>query len=241
MLGNYYIIDIIIFLILICGAIIGFKQGAIKTAAKLIGTFGAIVVAYYLKNPISVLLYSNLPFFDFKGLLNGVSVLNILVYEAIAYLLIFLVLYFVFKGIIFFSGIIEKILKATIVLGFISKLLGIVVGALSAYLFIFILAFAYNQYALINDLDYGSKYQPVILNETPILSKGVEKTQNNLTEIINLKEDYQNTDSRLEFNTKALTILLKNKTITKTSASQLIDKGKIVINENDAEIKKYLD
>ena len=241
MIGNYAIIDVAILLILIFGAIVGFKQGAIKTAAKLIGTFGAIVVAYYLKNPISVLLYSNLPFFTFKGLLSGVSVLNILIYEAIAYLIVFLILYFVFKGIIFFSGIIEKLFKATIILGVISKILGIFVGAAYAFLFIFVLLFAYNKYTMINDIKVESDYQADILNKTPILSAMISDTQNNLEDIINLKETYKTTDSKLEFNTEALTILLKNKTITKTSAIQLIDKGKIKVNSDNPELKKYLD
>lgn len=241
MIGNFEVIDIAILLILILGAIVGFKQGAIKTTAKLIGTFGAIVVAYYLKNPISVLLYSNLPFFTFKGLLSGVSVLNILIYEAIAYLIVFLILYFVFKGIIFFSGIIEKLFKATIVLGVISKILGIFVGIAYAYLFIFVLLFAYNKYTMINDIKVESKYQEEILAKTPVLSSMISDTQTNLEEIINLKETYKNTDSKLEFNTEALTILLKNKTITKTSAIQLIDKGKIKVNSDNPELKKYLD
>lgn len=241
MIGNFEVIDIAILLILILGAIVGFKQGAIKTTAKLIGTFGAIVVAYYLKNPISVLLYSNLPFFTFKGLLSGVSVLNILIYEAIAYLIVFLILYFIFKGIIFFSGIIEKLFKATIVLGVISKILGIFVGIAYAYLFIFVLLFAYNKYTMINDIKVESKYQEEILAKTPVLSSMISDTQTNLEEIINLKETYKNTDSKLEFNTEALTILLKNKTITKTSAIQLIDKGKIKVNSDNPELKKYLD
>lgn len=240
MIGDYFIIDVVLLLFLVMGAIIGFKYGAIKTTAKIIGTFGAIIIAYYIKNPLSVILYSNLPFFSFKGLLSGVSVLNIFIYEAIAYLIVFLILYFIFKGIIFFSGIIEKLFKATIILGLVSKIIGIFVGLVYAYLFIFILCFAYQKVSLICETGYESKYSNKVLTDTPILSKMINKNQQNIDEIISLKDKYEKIDSKTEFNTEALVILLKNRAITKTSAEKLIDNKKIKVNINNSELRKYL-
>lgn len=238
---DFQVIDVAIFLVLILGAIVGFKQGAIKTLAKLIGTFGAVVLAFYLKNPISVLLYTHLPFFKFQGIFSGVSVLNILLYEAIAYLVVFAILNIVFKTIIFFTGIIEKLLNLTIILGLASKLLGIVVGLVQAYLIIFVVIFCYDKYALFNEVKIESKMPNIILKETPILSGIIEDTQNTAEEIIGLKDMYKDSEDKNAFNTDALVILLKNKMITKANANQLIFDKKIVVDQNNSELKEYLD
>ena len=64
------IVDIIIILMIILGAVVGFKEGFIKKTTSFLGTFLVIVVAYSLKNPVSVLMYENLPFFEFVGIIK---------------------------------------------------------------------------------------------------------------------------------------------------------------------------
>ena len=185
---DLHIIDIAIVLVLAMGAILGFKQGAIKSLAKLIGTFGAIVLAFYLKNPLSVFMYNNLPVFEFKGYLSGISVLNILLYEAIAYLIVFFILLAIFRMIIKLTGIIEKLLKLTIVLGLASKIVGIFIGLAHAFLFVFIVLFVADKYMLFNDITIESKYPEIILKESPILSSMIGDTQSTVDEIIGLKD-----------------------------------------------------
>ena len=85
------VVDVIIIALLILGGVAGFKAGVIKKLTDFIGMFVVIILAFYLKNYISVIMYENLPFFNFFGLINGIDALNILLYEVIAFLVIFIV------------------------------------------------------------------------------------------------------------------------------------------------------
>ena len=85
------VIDIGIIIIILFGAVLGFKRGFTKELVKALGFIAVIVVAYFLKNPLSTILYENLPFFKF-GLLKNMEILNILLYEAIAFIICIAVL-----------------------------------------------------------------------------------------------------------------------------------------------------
>ena len=65
------VVDVIIIALLILGGVAGFKAGVIKKLTDFIGMFVVIILAFYLKNYISVIMYENLPFFNFFGLING--------------------------------------------------------------------------------------------------------------------------------------------------------------------------
>ena len=72
------VVDIIILIALALGAIAGFKAGVIKKTVYFVGTLIIIVLAFYLKNDLSVVMYENLPFFSFGGFIKGIEALNIL-------------------------------------------------------------------------------------------------------------------------------------------------------------------
>ena len=75
---NLNIVDVIIILIILLGGIVGFKEGAIKKLATIIGLIAVVILSFMLKNNLSVLFYENLPFFNLWGLFKGIQVLNIL-------------------------------------------------------------------------------------------------------------------------------------------------------------------
>ena len=139
------ILDAIIILFLLSGAVLGFKKGAIKSLVTLLGTIIVVVVAYYLKNPVANIIFDYVPFLNFAGSWEGLSTLNILLYEAIAYVIVFVVLWTVLSLIIKLSGIIEKILNATIILGIPSKIIGAVLGFVEALVFGFLILFVLLQ------------------------------------------------------------------------------------------------
>ena len=116
------IIDIIIILFLILGAYIGFKQGFTKSLVSFLGILFVAIIAYFLKNPVSEFLMSFCPFFNFGGIIKGVTVLNIAVYEIIAFILVFSILMIALKVLLLATGILETILKFTIILGIPSKI-----------------------------------------------------------------------------------------------------------------------
>ena len=168
------VVDVIIIALLILGGVAGFKAGVIKKLTYFIGMFVVIILAFYLKNYISVIMYENLPFFNFFGLINGIDTLNILLYEVIAFLVIFIALLFVLKVVLMLTGLVEKILKATVILSIPSKLLGIVVGVIEMYVYLFLILVIVSLPIFDSSFLKDSKMNNFILNNTPVLS-GVSK------------------------------------------------------------------
>ena len=78
------VVDVVIVVLLILGGVAGFKAGVIKKLTDFLGMFAVVILAFYLKNYISVIMYENLPFFNFFGLINGINALNILLYELLS-------------------------------------------------------------------------------------------------------------------------------------------------------------
>lgn len=232
------ILDAIIILILLAGTVLGFKRGIIQSAVMFFGTIVVIVLAYYLKNPLSSLLYTYLPFFKFSGVFEGVSVINILIYEAIAFLVAFSILSIALRLLVGITGILEKLLKATIVLGIPSKILGAIFGAIEAFVILFIILFCINQFNWFSEATDGSKFNNKILTSTPILSDTVGKGFNSVKEVYELKSKYSNKNGE-SYNKEALEIMLKNNVITPNSVRKLVEKGKINIKDIDSILNKY--
>jgi len=91
------LIDIIIILIVALETYSGYKKGFLESSIKLLGFIGAFVGAYILKSPLSILMYTHLPFFKFEGLFRGMSSLNIVIYEIIAFIVTFILLRIIIK------------------------------------------------------------------------------------------------------------------------------------------------
>lgn len=231
------IIDIVIVLILLMGAVIGFKQGAIKKTVSFVGTFAIIIIAFIFKNDLSVLLYENLPFFDFWGVFKGIQVLNIILYEVIAFLVVFSLLFIVLRMLIVISGLAELLLKATIFLAIPSKILGIFVGLIEYYVYIFIALFVISLpvFNLVNLND--SQFAGTILNNTPLLSGLADDTVEVYTEVYNII-DNRDDKSASELNEEVLTFMLEKKAISYDSAKSLIDRNKILVEDKEF-IEKY--
>lgn len=234
------IVDIIIIVSIVLGVLIGFVRGFFKETVIFIGTILVVVLAFVLKNPLSLILYKNLPFFKFKGIFEGISTLNILMYEILAFIIALAILSIALTIIIKISGIIEKILKLTIVLALPSKLLGAIVGFIQSivvlYVFLFLLSLPILRVPYIKD----SKYAQMILEKTPVISKvtdGLVKTFNEISDFAD-KNIKNNVDKR-QTNREMLEIMLKNDVVTIENVKYLSDKGKIDIDNIDELLSKY--
>lgn len=224
------VVDVIIIALLILGGVAGFKAGVIKKLTDFIGMFVVIILAFYLKNYISVIMYENLPFFNFFGLINGIDALNILLYEVIAFLVIFIALLFVLKVVLMLTGLVEKILKATVILSIPSKLLGIVVGVIEMYVYLFLILVIVSLPIFDSSFLKDSKMNNFILNNTPVLSGVSEEIIDIYGDVYNIIDNRKNkTNERL--NEEILKVLIDKKVVTKESAKKLVDKNKIHIND----------
>lgn len=220
-------VDIVILIFLAFGALIGFKRGFTNQLVSLIGVFAIIVLSFLLKNPVSVFFYNNLPFINFGGIFKDITVINILVYEVIAFFIIFTILTLIFKLLLKLTSIFEKILKWTIILGIPSKILGAILGIIQNLIYTFIILYILNLPTVNFNLIKDSKISNTILEHTPILTSICNKTLNIFNEIGTLAKEYEDTDNVNEFNQKALNLMIENGVITKENAQKLIDKGKI--------------
>lgn len=224
------VVDVIIIALLILGGVAGFKAGVIKKLTDFIGMFVVIILAFYLKNYISVIMYENLPFFNFFGLINGIDALNILLYVVIAFLVIFIALLFVLKVVLMLTGLVEKILKATVILSIPSKLLGIVVGVIEMYVYLFLILVIVSLPIFDSSFLKDSKMNNFILNNTPVLSGVSEEIIDIYGDVYNIIDNRKNKTNE-QLNEEILKVLIDKKVVTKESAKKLVDKNKIHIND----------
>ncbi len=224
------IVDIIIILMIILGAVVGFKQGFIKKTTSFLGTFLVVVLSFMLKNPLSVVMYENLPFFKFGGIIRGIDIINILIYELLAFIIVAAALTFILRILLVLTGLVEKLLKMTIFLSIPSKILGIFIGALEYYVYIFLALVFLNLPAFNIEIVRESNLANKILDNTPILSNLVGPTVDTYTEVYETLHDVNNM-SNVEINEKVLVIFLDKGVITVDSAQKLIDMNKIYIED----------
>ncbi len=228
---NITIVDALIILAILAGAVIGFKNGAIKEGVKFIGVIVVLIISFALKDTLMVILYENLPFFDFFGIVRGLSAINILFYQIISFLIIFAALTFILRVLLVITGLIEWLLKLTVFLRGISKFLGIFVGALEYYVYVFIILFILSTPAFNLTYVEESKFTNPILQNTPVLTKLSDNTITVYSEVWDAVKNKKK-KSNEEVNKKILIIMLDNKLIKYESAKRLIDKNKISITDN---------
>lgn len=227
--------DIAIIIILILFALKGFKDGFFKTIVSFVGFLIITILAYNLKNIVGDFLVLNFPFFHFNSFFGGASVLNIIFYQGIAFILMFLLLEIIYKIILTVTGIIEKILKLTIILGIPSKILGLLFGFLEGYIIVYLILFFLAQPFISINIQDNSNLMNPILEKTPILSHYGEKG----LEVFNELKELSNIDDTNELDLKMADIVLKEKVISKDTFKALIEKEKIKITGIDEIIDKY--
>lgn len=234
------IVDILIIIFILLGVSIGFKQGFTKSLVDFAGIIIVIILAYLLKNPVSEALMNFGPFFKFEGIIKGVTVLNIAVYEVIAFMLVFTVLMIVLRVLLLTTGILETILKFTIVLGIPSKILGAIVGALKNYIIVFFVLYLLSMPNFV-DVDFVKKsnFREPILKNTPVLSKVADSSLKVLDEFKGLSDKYININNSNQFNLETLDLFLKYKVVTVNTVKKLDESGKINIKGIETVINKY--
>ena len=233
------LVDIAIIIVLILGAVVGYRRGFTTQLLSLCGFVVIVVAAFLFKNPVSMYLYEHLPFFNFPGILSGISVINILLYEAIAFFIVFIGLYLVFKVILMVSHIFEKFLSMTILLGLPSKILGAILGVLENYLVAFIILYIISLPIFNINIIKDSKLRMTILEKTPVLNLYANSTVKVGSEFWVLAEKYKSGTDPEQFNLETLNILLKYKVTSVDSVDRLVEKNKIQINNIESVLKKY--
>lgn len=224
---NY--VDIGMFVILILGMFIGWKRGVIKSLVKLVGIIVVAILAFTFKDALANWLIGFMPFYDFSGTFLGVKACNILLYQAMSFIVIFVILYCVLNIIVSVAGIIDKLLKASIIFALPDKILGAMVGFIEGLVFVFLILFVLSQIPLTQKYVMESKYGDRVLNRTPIVRTVLAKSTNVAEEFYQLSDKYQNSEDKTQFNIEAVNTLIKYGIITKQQAQDLVNNGKLGI------------
>jgi len=221
------IVDVVILLMLGLGAAVGFARGFLRQTVQSLGGILVIIFAFIFRGPVAAFLFDIFPSINFGGIFNGISSLNILVYEVVAFIILLIIFSIILRIAITLATFIEKFLNATIILAIPSKILGALMGLIEAYVIIFIILFILTlpvfNFTLINE----SKYKDKILEGTPIVSALAKKTVNSFDDIYALRDDLANSADRLKLDQKVLKILIDNKIISVERANQLYEEGKL--------------
>lgn len=231
------IVDYIIIIILVLCAFKGFKQGMLPSIVNFVGTFLVFIIAFYVKQPISTLMYENLPFLDFAGIFKGIIGVNILFYEVIAYGLTIVLLAIIFGIVKRISLVFNKILNATIVLTLPNKIIGAIIGIFEGILFSFILLCIASNVNTTTKYVNESKYSGIILNNIPILNSVTSSLTDSSKEIYNTIINNKNDKNKA--NLETIDILMKHNILSYESATKLVNDKKLNIDGVNQVIEKY--
>ena len=231
------IIDAVIVGLILVGAIGGIAKGGITSLLSFVGVIVITYLAWIFRAPIAEQLMRFAPFFQFGGEFKGVTSLNILLYELIAFLLVAGILAIILGIVLKITGAIEKLLKNTIILGLPSRIIGALAGALEAYVIIFVVICVLNNPFINIKIGNGSVAK-WMMEKTPIISTLVDGTISSSSDIYTLVNGRKNYTTD-ELNYETLKILLEHEVVDPGSAYELVRKGKIKIPGAEGLIKEY--
>ena len=228
------IIDIIVILGIAFCAYIGMKKGFIKSLVSFVGIIVVFILAYFMKNPIADWLCINLPFFNFTGSFKGATILNVIFYQIVAFIIMFSLLMTAYHVVVRLSGIVERLLKMSFLLAIPTKIGGLIVGIFEGVLIsliaIIILSLPILKFSWVED----SAIRNYLYNISPVVGNVTGSMNESVDEILKLKEKFDNDEDKEEFNLSSLDVLLKHKAMKVSLAEKLVNSGKLNINTEKA-------
>lgn len=223
------VLDIILVAFVALGTYMGFRKGLIKSLVGFVGLVAIIIISYTLRAKLAAFLIDKMPFFNFSGPLEGLTSLNILIYNVIAFIIIFILLYCVLNLLITVTGLIDTILKFTVIWIIPSKIGGAIVGFLESWVFLYLAVFVLAQFSFSAGLVSNSKVSQVILNHTPIVGNYLGGAKKAAESIYNGIEEYTNDETKTkdDLNLYILQISINYNLVSAEKATELMEIGKI--------------
>ncbi len=218
------VLDIGIILLFIMSFIMGVKSGAIKEICSLIGIILVFTVSFWLMRPFGSLLCKILPFFNYFGAFKDLEIINVIIYQLIAFVIVFSILIAFYFTLLKISGVIEKLVDFTIILLLPSKIIGGLVSFITGYIMIFMVLLVLMIPLKNTDVFEESKIGNYMINETPILSKSTKNITTAIEKIMTLSDNKLTMEEKV-LNT--LDIMLEYKIVSKDTINDLLDSKKI--------------
>ncbi len=226
------IIDVIVILtILFCG-VSGMHRGLIRSFVSFAGIALVFTISYLLKDPIAEWLSLNLPFFEFGGSFAGATILNVVLYQLIAFLIVFIAFMGLYTLLVHISNLVELGLKMTFILEIPSKIGGFIIGLFEGLIITLIMIIVLSLPILNLDIVRESKVKNYLYENSPIIGNVTKNTNKAIDEIIELKDEFKNNKDHEEFNLACLDVLLEHKVIRVGYVQKLMDAGKLKIDKD---------
>ena len=221
-------VDILIILFLALGAYAGWRKGLIKSLVSIIGLIAIIIISYALKTNLANFLIDKFPFFNFPGM-AGLTSINVLIYNIISFVVIFVLLYCILNIVLAITGFVDTLLKFTVIWIIPSKIGGAIVNFVEAWLFVYLVLFVLGSFGISSGFIVDSKVSNFILDHTPVVGTMLKDARTTIKEVAEefvtySKDEEKTTD---DLNLRILQIEILNGLITKEKAQELIDTGKV--------------
>lgn len=224
---SFGILDGIIVILFMLGIVYGTKKGFLHGIIAFAGLIVILTITFLLRGTVGDILLKGMPFFKFHGAYKGITALNILLYEAVAFILVFLFLLSILSLILKFTGILQKLIDSSIVLTLPSKILGVMVGLINTLIVIFIMLFVMVNINSTRKYVYESKIASLIMERTFILSSINDKYYLSAEEINNVLDKCKEEKNKHICNVMVTNTLIKFDVITKEKVIELIDSNKL--------------
>ena len=228
------LIDIIVILGIAFSGYIGMRKGFVKSLVSFFGIVIVFILAYFMKNPIADWLCLNLPFFNFTGSFKGATILNVIFYQILAFIIMFGLLMTLYHVIVKISGLVERMLKMSFILAVPTKIGGLIVGIFEGLIIsliaIIILSLPVLKFGWVED----SAIRNYLYNVSPVIGNITGSMNTSVDEILELKEKFNNQEDKEEFNLGSLDIMLKHSAMKVSLAEKLVNSGKLNIDHDKA-------
>lgn len=221
------LIDIIAILFILLGGFLGFKKGAIRGIIQFIGLVAIAIVAYQFKGFLATLFIKNLPFFNYAGNLEGLLAVNIMLYDAFAFMIIFIILYCILNILLTISGLIDILVKATIILEIPSKIVGIIIGLIESIIFVFVAGVFLLEFPQTQKFIMESTIIKPIVERTPIVNVVFKDVIASSENIYNEVVKSQGLEDKKSANVDILEHIVSYGVIDATVIQEVMDNGKL--------------
>lgn len=216
------VLDVCIIAVLALTMFIGYKQGFLKGILSLIGISLIAFVSFLFRDNLADILLKICPFFKFSGQYEGITSLNILIYEGITFGIIFIVLTSFLIILLNITGLIQKIIDTSVVLTLPSKILSVAVGLINGIVIVYIGLFVMMNINSSRKLVYNSYISKIILERTAVFSKSTSNNYLAYEEINNSLKSCKKDNNKKVCNTKVANTLIKYDIISKDDVEELI-------------------
>lgn len=225
------IIDFAIIVLLILGGFIGMKKGFTSQLVDTVGTIAIIIISFLFKGYLSSILYKIMPFFEFYGGdFQYITSFNIILYEVLAFIILFSLLSIILSILKHTTKIFESILNFTIILGIPSKILGAIVGLINNFIFAFVILYLLSLPMFGFSPVAESQVANKILSSTPFLSSICKKSLDVFSEfniLLDKHKEKYTYEEKAELNQQTLQLLVDKKVVSASKVNELISNGKL--------------